>query len=48
MTALPLFVPVLSFCADQGGLEVSRGVLRREPAVLTDEVEVEARREVAR
>jgi hypothetical protein len=43
---------MVSFCADQGDPEVSRG-LRREPAVLTDEVgvlalrEVEARREVA-
>jgi hypothetical protein len=38
---------MVSFCADQADLEVSRGVLRREPAGLTDEVEVEALRAVA-
>ena len=36
---------MVSFCADQGDLEVSHG-LRREPAALMDEVAVEALHEV--
>jgi hypothetical protein len=31
----------VSFCADQADLQVSRGALRREPAGLPDEVEIE-------